>query len=197
MVMNTTKWMGILLMLMITVFFVGCSKNDDVKDSATLIKEYNLAGNYKVEITPKLMGTTAVTTGKHNAELTDEGNGVLRLRYSGFRAAPMPFEMSVDLKMSVKLISNDKLEIVNIGGDFDADLPKGTGVINPDDMPNGITLPDEALKNGLHSNGKSTISGKYHKISGSNNESMNFEWEVEPNIGLPIIISIVTISKIN
>lgn len=185
------------LTFFLSLAFIGCSDELEELDGATLIQQHELAGKYKVQITPKMMGLAAITSGEHDAELINEGDGVLRLKYSGFREPPMPFEMSVNVLMRVKPGPNGELILENIGGDFDADLPEGVSVIDPNDAPPGIEIPEDALANGIHSNGKSSISGVYKMLTGKDGtEAMNFEWNLEPNVGLPVVVNIRTNSKI-
>ncbi|MFV0248673.1 MAG: hypothetical protein ACK5H1_06915 [Tenacibaculum sp.] len=177
--------------------FIGCNKELEDLNGETLIIQRELAGSYKVQITPKLLGLAAVTTGEHDAELIHEGGDVLRLKYTGFRREPMPFEMSVDILMRIKPSVNNELSVENIGGDFDADIPEGQSVIDPDDAPPGIEIPEDALINGLHSNGKSSITGKYQLMDNPDGtQAMNFNWELHPNVGVPVIVSIRTNKKI-
>lgn len=195
--MKTTKRHGIFIMLLATLFlFTNCSEELDDLNGASIIEQQNIAGKYIVQITPMLMGMAPMTTGEHEAELIHEGNGVLRLKFSGFREKPMPFEMSVDIRMKAKPGSEGGMLIENIGGDFDADLPKGVDVINPDDAPDGIQIPEEALKSGLHSKGASEITGKYRKMTINGKEAMNFDWKLNPNVGLPVVVAIQTKRKI-
>ncbi|MFV0541493.1 MAG: hypothetical protein ACK5MZ_09705 [Aestuariibaculum sp.] len=195
--MKTKKHGTAALLLILFLSFTGCSNDLEDVDGAMLIEQYDLAGRYKVQITPKMMGLAAITSGEHDAELINEGDGVLRLKFSGFQREPMPFEMSVDVKMRVKPGPNSELILENIGGDFDADLPEGTSVINPDDIPGGIEVPEDALANGIHSNGKSSISGVYKMLTNiDGTEAINFEWNLEPNVGLPVVVNIRTNSKI-
>lgn len=184
----------VLAMLIALSLLNGCSKNDELTGEE-LIKKHELAGTYKIEITPKMMGRK-VTFGEHEAKFIDEGNGILRLTFSKFNRPPMPFEMSVDVRMRVKQGANDDLILENIGGDFDANLPEGAGAIDPDKVPPGIELPPEALKKGLHSNGKSTISGKYGLLEDTS-LGKQFDLELEPNISLPVTVHIRTIKKLS
>ncbi len=186
------------LVLVFSVILVGCSDTLEDLDGAALIRKHKLVGTYKVQITPKMMGIAAVTTGEHNAEISDEGNGVLRLKFSGFQKKPMPFEMSINMLMRVKPGPNGALRIENMGGDFDADLPEGETVIDPNDVPEGIEVPEDALVNGLHSNGASSISGDYKMMKDLDGKgaSMNFDLNLEPNVGLPVVVSIRTNKKI-
>lgn len=192
-----TKYFNFLVMaLVLGLTLIGCTKELDELDGATLIERYNLPGNYKVQITPKMLGVSPVTTGEHDAELINEGDGVLRLKFSGFRRDPMPFEMSVDILMRIEPGANGGLVVENIGGDFDADAPGGVSIIDPNDIPEGIEVPEEALVGGLHSNGESVIAGNYMMMDSSDgSQSMNFSWELEPNVGLPVTIAIRTNSK--
>lgn len=196
--MKTAKRHSIFTMLLATLFlFTNCSKELEDLNGASIIEQQNLAGKYIIQISPKLMGLAAITTGEHEAELIHEGDGILRLKFSGFREKPMPFQMSVDIRMRAKPGSNGGLLIENIGGDFDADLPDGVDVIDPNDAPDGIEIPEDALVNGLHSNGQSTITGKYHMINTPNGkDAMNFDWQLQPNVGLPVVVAIQTKRKI-
>lgn len=196
-----TKYAFLILLpsLFFLVFLAGCSKDKAEKmNSAALIERYDLAGNYKIQITPRMMGTTPVATGIHDAELIDEGNGVLRLYFTGFKTSPMPFVMSVNMRMKLHKGSGEEIVVENLGGDFDADLPGGQSAIDPDDAPPGIQLPEQALAEGFHSNGASEIEGKYKRIeNGDGEQQMNFDWELHPNISLPVTVQIKTLYKLS
>src|SRR5690606_37844535 len=86
-----------ILFIAMSVCLVSCSDDDD-KGNTELIQKHDLPGTYNVEISPSFMGNIAIVTGQHQAVFTDEGNGVLRLQFGGFQAAPMPFMMSVDVQ---------------------------------------------------------------------------------------------------
>ena len=90
------------------------------------------------------------------------------------------------------------LGVENIGGDFDADLPEGESVIDPNDVPDGIEIPEDALTKGIHSNGKSSISGSYKMMDNLYNtqQAMNFDLNLEPNVGLPVVVNIRTNRKV-
>ncbi|MGV8093674.1 MAG: hypothetical protein AB2L24_17585 [Mangrovibacterium sp.] len=184
--------------LLLLLFYVGlssCSKEVEEENSASLIKKYGLAGKYRFQVIPTLMGTVPMTTGTIDGTLTDEGNGVLRLRFTRFNAPPMPFNMTVDLQMTFTESSRG-LHVHNVEGKsfFDADPPEGVDEIDPDDVPGGMEIPSEALKEGLHSNGKSVVSGEYKPAPDG---TMQFDLELDPAVGLPVIIRIETLKKLN
>lgn len=167
----------------------SCSKEDDDTSSSTLIKQYGLTGKYRFMIVPTIMGTVPVTAGTVDGTITEESNGVLRLRFKGFRASPMPFEMTVDAQFTITESANG-LTVHNVDGKgfFDADPPEGGA--NPDDDP-GFQIPEESLEKGLHSNGNSKISGVYK------NSTKQMELELDPAVQLPVIIKINTVQKLN
>ncbi|PCH73164.1 MAG: hypothetical protein COB98_11005 [Flavobacteriaceae bacterium] len=194
--MKTLQYAIYTLFLFILLSLTGCNKELEDIDGETLIEQYQLSGRYKIQITPKMMGIAAITTGAHDAILTHEGGDVLRLKFTGFQKSPMPFKMSVDILMRIKPGPKGSLRIENIGGDFDADLPEGASVINQDDLPPGMEIPEDALVNGLHSNGDSFIAGVYEKMETPTGEKLlNFNWNLDPNVGLPVVINIKTIKK--
>ncbi len=185
------KWFSIpgLLLLLCTLGFNSCSEEDETVDSATLIKRYGLVGAYTFSVSP-LLGGIAVTTGTINGTITDEGNGVLRLVYSGFQASPMPFAMSVDVQMTLSE-SSKGLTVHNVDGKgfFDADPPD-----DPSSVGDVWELPEEALAQGVHSGGASVISGEYKAATDGN---MQFDLVLDPAVNLPVTISIKTIKKLN
>jgi len=75
-------------------------------------------------------------------------------------------------------------------GFFDADVPPGQ-TIDPSNLPPGIQLPDGALQDGLHSEGNSSVSGKYLV------DEQTFELQIDPAVGLPIIINVKTTEKLD
>jgi hypothetical protein len=187
----------LVMTLVLGLVFTRCTDELDELDGAALIESYNIPGKYKVQITPLMLGLIPVTTGEHDAELINEGDGVLRLIFSGFNKDPMPFEMSVDILMQITPGANGTLIVENIGGDFDANLPEGEVTIDPDDIPEGIEIPDDALISGLHSNGDSTISGEYIITDNEDGtQSGYFDWVLVPNVGLPVTVGIKTNNKI-
>lgn len=174
----------------ISVCLVSCSDDDNSKGNMNLISQYDLSGTYNIEINPSFMGNTSVATGTHQAVFTDEGNGVLRLQFGGFNAPPMPFVMAVDVQMKFNE-SGEKLIVNNVEGKgfFDANVPPGG--IDPNSLPPGINIPQDAIQNGLHSNGASSISGEYNK------ETKQFQLQIDPAVGLPIIVNVKTTEKID
>lgn len=182
------KIVQLFIIFLFTVIVCSCSKDDD-NIGEDLIEQYDLVGNYNFNVTPTLMGGNVVTKGTIYGVITDEGNGVLRLRFNGFHASPMPFEMSVDVQFTVTESSSGLLvHAVEDKGYFDADPPAGG--VDPD-AETGFEIPDEAQEQGLHSNGKSIISGVYK------NETKQLDFELDPAIGLPVIVKIQTIQKLN
>lgn len=192
-VRTKTTWMLGILLIAITTSFTSCSNDDDNASSVSLIEAYNLPGTYNIEISSAFMGSTPIASGTHQATMTDEGNGILRLQFGGFNTPPMPFVMEVDVQMTFSE-SDQKLIVHNVDGNsyFDANVPPGVE-LDPNSLPPGLELPPEALENGLHSNGNSIVSGEYKMIE----ETMQFDLDIDPAIGLPIIITIKTIEKIN
>lgn len=186
-------WILGILLIGLSPSFTSCSNDDDGPSSVSLIEEYNLPGTYSIEISSAFMGNTPIASGTHQAVMTNEGNGILRLQFGGFNTPPMPFVMSVDVQMTFNK-SNQKLIVHNVDGNsyFDANVPPGVE-IDPNNLPPGLELPPEALENGLHSNGNSIVSGEYKMLDGT----MQFNLDIDPAIGLPIIINIKTIEKLN
>ncbi len=189
--LELVKMISIYTMLIATaLLFTKCDKEDDKASGAELIKEYKLAGKWKIQISPHL-GAKQLTTGEHEAMIDDEGDGILRLHYKGFRAKPMPFEMSVDVKMKVTEGSDGTLTLEKIdGGTFDADRPAGAGPIDPSKLPDGVQFPKEALKKGVHSK-NAVVSGTY------NTTSNTFDLTLEPNVPMPVQVKIRSIKKID
>ncbi|WP_312137077.1 hypothetical protein [Sphingobacterium sp.] len=176
------------------IFFSSCSKNDDDVGGDTLIKRYGLTGKYRFQVTPTMMELFPVTTGSIDGTVTDEGNGVLRLRFSKFRANPMPFDMTVDAQFTVAETAKG-LKIHNVEGTgyFDADPPAGG--TKPGENP-GFEIPEEALQQGLHSNGKAKITGLFEK-NPDGSGSMQYDLKLDPGVALPVVVMIKSIQKLN
>lgn len=198
--MNTLKLhlsfalITLLILLFGTFLLSSCSKDVDEIKPKTLFEQYDLLGKYRFRVTPLMMGTMPITTGKIDGTITDEGNGILRLRYNKFRANPMPFEMTVDLQFTITEKENE-FTVHNVEGKsfFNADPPaEGVG---PIDIP-GIELPPGAEHQGLKSNGKSKISG-FIKKTVDPSDSIKFNLKLDPAVGLPVVISILSLEKLD
>lgn len=190
--MNTKTYkkfalLPLLMLLLGGLMLNSCSKEDDDTSSSTLIKQYGLTGKYRFSVSPAMAGIV-VATGTVDGTIIEEGNGVLRLRFSGFQASPMPFEMSVDTQFTVTETPNG-LMIHNVNGKsyFDANPPAGGADPNDNDW----NLPPEALEQGLHSNGNSIVNGVYK------NSTKKLELELDPAVQLPVKIKINTVQKLN
>lgn len=186
--------MPALMLLLSGLIFSSCSKEDDDTRGSTLIKQYGLTGKYRFQVMPTMMGTIPIATGTVDGTVTDDGNGVLRLRFSGFRANPMPFEMSVDAQFTVSETAKGlMIQSIDGKGFFDADPP--VGGVDPNDDP-GFEIPEEALQQGLHSNGKSKISGVFEK-NPNGSGTMQYDLKLDPGIALPVIVIIKSVQKLN
>ena len=100
--MKTKQHIFFTVFLALFLSLTGCKDELEDIEGASLVQEYKLAGKYKIQITPRLMGIIAITSSEHDAEFIDEGDGVLRLKFTGFKKDPMPFEMSVNILMLIK-----------------------------------------------------------------------------------------------
>lgn len=188
----------IIMMKKIVFFILGCvmlfSCKKDKKDDADLVKEYALAGTYIAQITPSFMGTTPMASGEQTIYIEDAGDGKIRLQYNKFREQGMPFEMTVDITMTVKRGSANTLVLEGKNGLFRADPPDG-GSINPDDIMPGIQLPDGA-EAGMISN-NAIITGLYGEIEKDGIKMPRFDLVLTPGLPLPVQISIYTKQKTN
>lgn len=185
----TTCW----IIFLSTVFVVSCKK-DKEPSSADLIKEYGLAGTYKAQITPSFMGTTPMASGEHTLKMEDIGNGKIRMYYNKFQEAGMPFEMTVDITMTVKRGASNSLLLEGKDGLFRADPPDGN-TINPDDIMPGIQLPDGA-ENGMRSE-QASITGTYSEMEKDGVKALRFDLNLTPGLPLPVQVLIYTKQKIN
>ncbi|MEA4917402.1 hypothetical protein [Proteiniphilum sp.] len=183
-----TYWLGLFFGLVL----ISCSKDNDGMDGKELIQKYDLAGTYTAQITPAFMGTNPVASGEHTIYFDDLGDGRLRLHFEKFRVGSMPFEMNVDIVMNVKEGSGNTVLFEGSNGTFKADPPNG-GEIDPDDLPDGIQLPDGA-EAGLYSN-KATISGAYGEIEKNGQKALHYDLKLIPGVALPIEILIYTKAK--
>jgi len=172
----------------------SCSKEDEDTGGSTLIKQYGLTGQYRFQVIPTMMGTIPIATGTVDGAVSDEGNGILRLRFNGFRANPMPFEMSVDASFTISETAKGLL-VQNVEGKsfFDADPPAGGA--DPDKDP-GFEIPEEALKKGLHSNGKSKLTGTIDK-NPNGSGAMQYDLKLDPAVSLPVVVIIKSVQKLN
>lgn len=184
-----------LLLIPICILLLGLSScKDDSDDSVeNLIEQYQLAGTYRAQITPSFMGTTPMTTGEHTIKIEDLKNGTIRLYFDNFKKDPMPFLMTVDIKMKVSKGSGNSLVLVGENGIFRADPPNG-GSVNPEDIPSGIQLPEGAEK-GMNSS-QAQIKGLFGEIEKNGEKALRFDLDLTPGIALPIQILIYTREKI-
>lgn len=182
--------------LLICLFLsISCSNDDDdgAKDSVTLIEQYKPMGTYLLTVSPKI-GNSSIATGTINGNITQEEKGILRLKFSNFQEDPMPFVMSVDVQFSlVDAAGGITVQNIPNKGFFDADPLSGSDDIDPDEATDGLNLSEEDLENGLHSNGTSIISGFYESDTDG---IMQFNLELDPAVGLPVVIHISTENKI-
>lgn len=183
----------LLLLLLSGLMLFSCSKEDEDTGGTTLIKQYGLTGQYRFQVIPTMMGTIPIATGTVDGIVSDEGNGVLRLRFNGFRANPMPFEMSVDASFTISETAKGLL-VQNVEGKsfFDADPPAGGA--DPDGDP-GFEIPEEALKIGLHSNGKSKLTGTIDK-NPNGSGAMQYDLKLDPAVSLPVVVIIKSVQKL-
>lgn len=180
--------------LLICLFLsISCSNDEGAIDSATLIEQYKPMGTYVLTVSPKI-GAASVASGIINGNITEEEKGILRLKFSNFQADPMPFVMSVDVQFSlVDAVGGITIQNIPNKGFFDANPPSGSDEIDPEEVTDGLNLSEEDLENGLHSNGASKISGFYKSDTDG---SMQFNLELDPAVGLPVVIHISTQKKI-
>lgn len=183
-----------LFFLLSGLMLFSCSKEDEDTGGSTLIKQYGLTGQYRFQVIPTMMGTIPIATGTVDGTVSDEGNGILRLRFNGFRANPMPFEMSVDASFTISETAKGLL-VQNVEGKsfFDADPPVGGA--DPDVDP-GFEIPEEALKKGLHSNGKSKLTGTIDK-NPNGSGAMQYDLKLDPAVSLPVVVIIKSVQKLN
>lgn len=183
-----------LFFLLSGLMLFSCSKEDEDIGGSTLIKQYGLTGQYRFQVIPTMMGTIPIATGTVDGTVSDEGNGVLRLRFNGFHANPMPFEMSVDASFTISETAKGLL-VQNVEGKsfFDADPPAGGA--DPDVDP-GFEIPEEALKKGLHSNGKSKLTGTIDK-NPNGSGAMQYDLKLDPAVSLPVVVIIKSVQKLN
>ncbi len=183
-----------LFFLLSGLMLFSCSKEDEDTGGSTLIKQYGLTGQYRFQVIPTMMGTIPIATGTVDGTVSDEGKGVLRLRFNGFRANPMPFEMSVDASFTISETAKGLL-VQNVEGKsyFDADPPAGGA--DPDVDP-GFEIPEEALKKGLHSNGKSKLTGTIDK-NPNGSGAMQYDLKLDPAVSLPVVVIIKSVQKLN
>ncbi|MGO3654850.1 MAG: hypothetical protein ACTJFN_10825 [Sphingobacterium sp.] len=189
-----SAFLPLLMLLGCGLMLSSCSKEGEDIGGSTLIKQYGMTGKYRFQVIPAMMGTIPIATGTVDGTVTDEGNGILRLRFTGFRASPMPFEMSVDSRFSVTETSKG-LMVHNVDGKgyFDANPPADG--FDPDDDP-GFEIPDEALEQGLHSNGNSKISGVFEK-NPNGSGTMQYDLKLDPGVALPVVVVIKSVQKLN
>jgi len=171
----------------------GCRK-DKNENAADLIRQYQLAGTYKAQITPSFMGTSPIASGEHILHVEDLGDGRIRLFYDNFQEPEMPFAMSVDINMTVKKGGDNTLILEGKNGLFRADPPNG-GSIDPDDVMPGIQLPDGA-ENGMRSD-QASITGIYGEIEKDGSRALRFDLNLTPGLPLPVQVSIYTKQRIN
>lgn len=170
--------------LLFCLVLSSCSKDKNEVDPSKLIKKYELAGNYQFTVSPMLFGQTVLATGTIDGTIKEEEKGVLRMRFSGFKADPMPFKMNMDVQFTVAENSKGlSVSSVREKGFFNAVRPEDGVEIDSTDIPGGLELTEEELNQGLHSNGKSILKGAY-------DSSTEFNLELDPVIGLPMTIRI-------
>ncbi len=173
----------------------SCSDEEKEMGSSELIEHYQLAGKYLGQVTPALLGINPITTGEKEMEFTDMGDGRLHLYYDHFKTPVMPFMMTVDIYMTVRMKADNTLAIEGEKGIFRADPPDGITAVDPKDAPPGITIP-EGSEGGLFSE-RATIEGSYGEIEKDGKKAMRFDLKLTPNIPLPVQILIYTHHKIN
>ncbi len=187
---KSTKFLAMVLLSSITVLSCKKEGQDSIPDPVVI---QTMTGSFSAQITPAFMGTNPMATGEHTVHITDLGKGQLRLKFDQFQAAPMPFEMTVDLVMSVTNgPSNSKL-LEGKNGSFQAIPPNG-GSIDPNTIPGGIQLPPGAEK-GLSSD-KATVSGVFAEIEKDGEKKWRYELKLSPGVPLPIEILIYSKNKL-
>jgi hypothetical protein len=183
------KWIWVLF---IGIGLLSCKKDND--DGQSLVEKYGLSGTFTARITPSFMGTNPVATGEHQIRFEDLGDGRIRMFFEKFRADPMPFEMTVDITMTVKKGPGNSLVLEGKDGIFRADPPDGN-TIEPDDFIPGIQLPDGA-ENGMSSS-QASISGTYEETEKDGEKALRYNLNVNPGLPLPIQVLIYTRHKIS
>jgi len=189
--MKRSNFIKLILLLFIGIGIVSCKK-DKQEDSLSLIERHGLSGTFTAQITPTFMGTNPITSDEHSVYFEDAGNGRLRMHYEKFRASPMPFEMSVDIIMTVKAGPDNTVLFEGGGGTFKAEPPNGEE-IDPNDIPEGIQLPEESL-GGLSSD-KATITGTYAEVEKEGQKAWRYDLKLTPGIPLPIEVVIYSKHK--
>lgn len=180
-------------MLLASISMFSCKKGeqDNTPDPAAI---QSMTGSFSTQITPAFMGTSPMATGEHTIHISDLGNGQLRLKFDKFQAAPMPFEMTVDIVMSVTNgPANSKL-LTGKNGSFKA-VPPNDGSIDPNTIPRGIQLPPGA-ENGLSSD-KATLSGVFAEIEKDGEKKWRYDLQLSPGVPLPIEVLIYSKNKLH
>lgn len=173
----------------------SCSEEEEDMGSKELIEHYHLAGKYLGQVTPALFGIAPITTGEHEMEFTDMGDGRLHLYYDHFQEPPMPFVMTVDIYITVKKAADNTLKLEGEKGTFRADVPEGKTAVDPKDAPPGITIPEGGEK-GMISH-QAAIIGNYGEIEKKGKKAERFDLKLSPGLPLPVRILIYTHHKIN
>lgn len=181
-----TLYYGVILLLFIGLQACSSSSND----SKSILNEYDLTGAYLAEITPIFMDVKPIATGKHEIVIEDLGNGEIRLTFEKFQEPPMPFMMSMDLKMRIKRSDASTLSIEGKNGIFKAESPSGSA-IDPNEVPSEVVIP-EGSENGMNSN-EATVTGVYRIQDTKNGQ---FELKVIPGIPMPVHVVIKTLEKL-
>jgi len=169
----------------------ACNK-DNGEDALSLIERHGLAGAFAAQITPTFMGESPMASGEHTVHFEATGDGRLRMHFEKFRAAPMPFEMTVDIVMEAKPGPDGTVLLEGGEGTFRAAPPNG-GAIDPGDAPAGIQLPPGS-ESGLSST-EAAISGRYAEVEMDGQTAWRYDLRLSPGVPLPIEVLICTKDK--
>lgn len=190
----TRNWIMPSVLILISLLSFNACKKDNKLSSQEIIEKYALSGLYEFRVSPTIVFTDSpLAQGKAEVNISHDGQGNLRLQFDDFQAGVMPFIMSVDIKMKA-YESKNSIELRSIAGEnnFIAQLPDGSTGIDPDDTPGGIVVPEDALNKGLHSQGKSVAKGTIVVKNGN----PTFTIDLEPNVGLPLVIKLKSLEKL-
>lgn len=179
------------MVLFLGIAMLSCKKNNG-NDAQSLIEKHGLAGTFIAQITPAFMGTNPMASGEHTVHFDDLGNGKLRMHFEKFQAAPMPFEMTVDITLNVTAGPNNTVIFEGKNGTFRAEPPNGEE-IDPNELPDGIQLP-EGSEGGLSSD-QASIEGQFAQISKDGQTVWRYDLNLTPGLPLPIQILIYTKHK--
>lgn len=191
--MIISKRIAVCVAVLTSLLFASCTKEVDDITTESLIRDYNIAGEYPVTITPKMLGLKAMAQGPYTASLDVDSVGLLRFHFSGFNAPMynndgtlsdsinMPFDMTVDFHMTGSK-EGKTIKFTASSGLFKA-LPHSASAISMDDLPAGISISEDML-GGIEAD-YATAEGTY------NIDDHTISFSVSPNV-LPVTIEIIS-----